>query len=168
MCSSLLHIRLDVRGFLLSSICELLSVPPRVDKIPQCCSVVTTLQQGGNLGFGDTVRERRKQLRLGLREFAQRAGMDPGNLSKIERGRLGAPQSEEALDRICEALEWRPGSDEADALKDQAAIENGQIPAAVLGDEVVMAKMPLLLRTLRNRQLEPEQLDRLIDLIREA
>jgi len=120
------------------------------------------------MGFGDTVRERRKELRLGLREFAQRAGMDPGNLSKIERGRLGAPQSDEILDRICEALEWRPGSDAANALKDQAAIENGQIPAAVLQDEVVMAKMPLLLRTLQNRQLEPEELDRLIELIREA
>jgi transcriptional regulator with XRE-family HTH domain len=118
--------------------------------------------------FGEMVRERRKQLRLGLREFAQRAGMDPGNLSKIERGRLGAPQSEEILDRICEALEWRLGSDAANALKDQAAIENGQIPAAVLQDEVVMAKVPLLLRTLQNRKLEPEQIDRLIDLIRKA
>jgi transcriptional regulator with XRE-family HTH domain len=120
------------------------------------------------MGFGDTVRQRRKELRLGLREFAQRAGMDPGNLSKIERGRLGAPQSDEILDRICEALEWRPGSDAANALKDQAAIENGHIPAAVLQDEVVMAKMPLLLRTLQNRQLEPQELDRLIELIREA
>lgn len=118
--------------------------------------------------FGETVRERRKQLRLGLREFAQRAGMDPGNLSKIERGRLGAPQSEEILDRICEALEWRPGSEEAELLKDQAAIESGQIPAGILQDEVVMAKVPLLLRTLQNRQLDPEQLDRLIELIREA
>ena len=119
------------------------------------------------MGFGDTVRERRKELRLGLREFAQRAGMDPGNLSKIERGRLGAPQSEETLNRICEALEWKQGSDAAGALKAQAAIENGQIPAEFLQDEVVMAKLPLLLRTLQNRQLEPEQLDRLIELIRE-
>lgn len=118
--------------------------------------------------FGETVRERRKGLRLGLREFAQRAGMDPGNLSKIERGRLAAPQAEEILDRICEALEWRCGSDEAKDLKDQAAVENGQIPAAVLSDEVVMAKVPLLLRTVQNKQLEPEQLDRLIELIKQA
>lgn len=118
--------------------------------------------------FGESLRERRKELRLGLREFAQRAGMDPGNLSKIERGRLGAPQSEEILDRICEALEWRRGSEEACTLKDRAAIENGQIPAEILGDEVVMEKVPLLLRTLQNKQLEPEQLERLIEMIREA
>ena len=118
--------------------------------------------------FGESVRERRKELRLGLREFAQRSGMDPGNLSKIERGRLAAPQSEEILNRICGALEWVPGSKEADSLKDHAAAENGQIPEEVLADEIVMAKMPLLLRTVQNKQLEPEQLDRLIELIRDA
>ncbi len=118
--------------------------------------------------FGEMVRERRKELRLGLREFAQRAGMDPGNLSKIERGRLAAPQSDEILNRICGALEWSPESAEADLLTDQTAIENGQIPEEVLGDDVVMAKMPLLLRTVQNKQLEPEQLDRLIEMIREA
>jgi transcriptional regulator with XRE-family HTH domain len=118
--------------------------------------------------FGERLRERRQELRLGLREFAQRAGMDPGNLSKIERGRLAAPQAEEILDRICEALEWRRGSDQANHLKDQAAVENGQIPAAVQSDEVIMAKVPLLLRTVQNKQLEPEQLDRLIELIKDA
>lgn len=120
------------------------------------------------MSFGDALRGRRKELRLGLREFAQRAGMDPGNLSKIERGRLNAPQSEEILNRICDALEWKVGSDEANALKDQAAVENGQIPAAVLEDEVVMTKVPLLLRTLQNKQLDAEQLERLIELIKEA
>jgi len=120
------------------------------------------------MSFGELLRERRKELRLGLREFAQRAGMDPGNLSKIERGRLGAPQSEEILDRICEALEWGRDSEEACNLKDRAAVENGQIPAEILGDEVVMEKVPLLLRTVQNKQLEPEQLERLIEMIREA
>lgn len=120
------------------------------------------------MNFGETVRERRRHLRVGLREFAQRAGIDPGNLSKIERGRLAAPQAEEILDRICAALEWERGSDEANALKDLAAVENGQIPKDVLSDEVVMAKVPLLLRTVQNKQLEADELDRLIELIKEA
>ena len=38
--------------------------------------------------FGELLRARREELRLGLREFAIRADLDPGNLSKIERGRL--------------------------------------------------------------------------------
>ena len=39
--------------------------------------------------FGEMLRKRRKELRLGLREFALKAEMDPGNLSKIERGAWG-------------------------------------------------------------------------------
>ncbi len=118
--------------------------------------------------FGDRVRTRRKELRLGLREFAQRAEMDPGNLSKIERGRLGAPQSEAALNRICSALQYGPGSEDAQGLKDLAAADTGRIPKEVLEDAEVMARMPLLLRTVHNKHLSPEELDRLIEMIKET
>jgi transcriptional regulator with XRE-family HTH domain len=118
--------------------------------------------------FGEMLRSRRKELRLGLREFALRAGMDPGNLSKIERGRLGAPQGDEVLDRICLALEYDLDSEEAQALKDRAIVEAGRIPADVLDDEEVLDRLPVLLRTVRNKKLDPEQLDRLIEMIKEA
>ena len=94
--------------------------------------------------------------------------MYPGNLSKIERGRLAAPQSDDVLNRIYGALEWGRGLEEANALKDEAAVENGQIPEEVLSDEVVMSRVPLLLRTVQNKQLGPEQLDQLIALIKDA
>lgn len=118
--------------------------------------------------FGEALRKRRKELRFGLREFALETEMDPGNLSKIERGRLGAPQSEEILERICRALRWDPGSDEAQNLKDLAAAETGRIPTEILDDQEVMVRMPLLLRTVHNKRLSPEQLDRLIEMIKEA
>ena len=118
--------------------------------------------------FGDMLRNRRRELRLGLREFALRAGMDPGNLSKIERARLGAPQGEEILDRICLALEYDLDSEEAQALKDKAIVEAGRIPAEMMDDDEVLEKLPVLLRTVRNKKLNPEQLDRLIELIKEA
>ena len=118
--------------------------------------------------FGDRLRTRRKELRLGLREFAQEAEMDPGNLSKIERGRLGPPQSEEVLNRICRALEYKPGSEEGRRLKDLAAADTGRIPPEVMEDRDVMARMPLLLRTVHNKQLSPEELDRLIEMIKET
>jgi len=118
--------------------------------------------------FGDQLRKRRKELRLGLRGFALRAGMDPGNLSKIERGRLRAPQSDDVLERICLALEYELGSDEAQALRDLAAAETGRIPPEILDDQEVMVRMPVLLRTVHNKQLSPEELDRLIEMIKEA
>ncbi len=118
--------------------------------------------------FGEMLRSRRKELRLGLREFALRADMDPGNLSKIERGKLGAPQGENVLDRICLALELELGSEEAQALRDRALVEAGRIPAEILDDDEVLERLPVLLRTVRNKKLDPEQLDRLIEMIKEA
>jgi len=118
--------------------------------------------------FGSMLRERRKELRLGLREFALRADIDAGNLSKIERGKLNPPQTCQMLDRICLALEYDTGSQEAEALRDQAAAENGRVPEEILSDADVMSKMPVLLRTVHNKQLSPEQLDKLIEMIKEA
>ena len=83
--------------------------------------------------FGEIVRERRKELRLGLREFALRTELDPGNLSKIERGRLNPPKDLSALNRICVALEYEPGGAMATRVHDLAAIAAGSIPPARLG-----------------------------------
>jgi transcriptional regulator with XRE-family HTH domain len=118
--------------------------------------------------FGEMLKARRKELRLGLREFALRADMDPGNLSKIERAKLGAPQGEDVLNRICLALEMDLGSQEAQALRDKALVEAGRIPSEVMEDEEVLERLPVLLRTVRNKKLDSEQLDRLIEMIKEA
>ncbi|GAG32936.1 unnamed protein product [marine sediment metagenome] len=116
--------------------------------------------------FGSMLRERRKVLRLGLREFALRAEVDAGNLSKIERGKLNPPQTRDALDRICFALEYDPASQEAELLRDRAAAENGRLSEEILADEEIMSRMPVLLRTVHNKQLSAEQLDRLIEMIK--
>lgn len=118
--------------------------------------------------FGEMLKARRKELRLGLREFALRAEMDPGNLSKIERGRLSAPQSENVLNRICLALELDVNSEEAKTFRDRALVEAGRIPSEVMEDEEVLERLPVLLRTVRNKKLDSEQLDRLIEMIKEA
>ncbi len=134
---------------------------------------VVLLVQHTNTGgavdiFGGMLRERRKELRLGLREFALRADVDAGNLSKIERGKLNPPQTREILDRICLALEYDTRSQEAVALRDQAAAENGRVPEEIVSDADVLSKMPVLLRTVHNKQLSPDQLDKLIEMIRDA
>ncbi|MBV9111082.1 MAG: helix-turn-helix domain-containing protein [Gemmatimonadetes bacterium] len=118
--------------------------------------------------FGRLIQDRRRELRLTLRDFAARAGMDPGNVSKIERGRLAPPQDEGILTRICLALEYEPGDPAAQQLRDVAASQNGRIPADILSNDEVMAQMPILLRTVNNRQLSAEQVERLIEMIRDA
>lgn len=116
--------------------------------------------------FGAFVRERRSEMRLSLRAFALRAAMDPGNLSKIERGRESPPQDEGVLDRICAALEL--GAEACQQLKAHAQVENGRIPNEVLSNEELMARMPVLLRTVNNQPLTDEQLEALIEAIRRA
>ena len=117
--------------------------------------------------FGQLVQARRAEIRLTLRDCAIRAQLDPGNLSKIERGRLAPPQDSAVLERLMEALELS-GSDRARELMDTALTESGRIPHDILSNEEVMAAMPIFLRTVNNKQLEGAQIDRLIELIRNA
>lgn len=116
--------------------------------------------------FGAMVRDRRGELRLTLRAFAEQAAIDPGNLSKIERGREKPPQEEAVLDRICAALELEGSA--ARELKDIALVENGRIPTDMLENEELMARMPVLLRTVNNQPLTDEQLAALVKAIQDA
>lgn len=118
--------------------------------------------------FGEAIKARRSQLRLTLREFAKRSEMDPGNASKIERGRLAPPQGEETLARIATALELPEGSDERQLLLDLAAVGNGRVPTDILTDEDAIARLPVLFRTIRNKSFDGEKLDKLIQAIKEA
>lgn len=118
--------------------------------------------------FGEAIKARRAELRLTLREFAKRSEMDPGNASRIERGRLAPPQAAEVLARIAYALELEEGSTERENLFDLAAAANGRVPADILSDEEAMARLPVLFRTIRNKSFDAEKLDKLIQSIREA
>ncbi len=118
--------------------------------------------------FGEAIKARRAQLRLTLREFARRSEMDPGNASKVERGRLAPPQTEETLARIATALELPGGSDERQLLLDLAAAGNGRVPTDILTDEDAMARLPVLFRMIRNKSFDGEKVDKLIRSIKEA
>ncbi len=118
--------------------------------------------------FGDLVRTSRAALRLSLRAFAEKAGMDPGNASRLERGRMAPPEDQDVLDRIASALEFKQGTPEHERLMDLAAAAKGRVPQDLLSDEEVAAKLPILFRTLRSKPLSGEQLEKLIDSIRKA
>ena len=121
-----------------------------------------------NNDFGGFIKARRAGLRLSLRSFAERAGLDAGNASRLERGLAPAPASEEVLGRIASALDIREGTPEYHQLTDLAAAAKGRIPADLLTDEAVAARLPILFRTLRSKPLNGEQLEKLIDSIRQA
>ncbi len=105
--------------------------------------------------FGPLVRRRRGEVQLSLRACARNSAMDPGNLSKIERGLECPPQDELVLDRICTALSLDPV--EARQLKDIALLDNGRIPNDILENENLMEKMPALLRPTNRHRLSTER-----------
>ncbi|MGH9894186.1 MAG: helix-turn-helix domain-containing protein [bacterium] len=121
-----------------------------------------------NRDFGEFIRLRRATLRLSLRSFAEKAELDPGNASRMERGRVAPPASADVLDRIASALELRRGSPEYQQLIDLAAAAKGRIPQDLLSDEEVASRLPILFRTLRSKPLSSEQLEKLIESIRRA
>ncbi len=119
--------------------------------------------------FGEYfAKMRRERAGVSLREFCANNALDPGNISKLERGRVAVPQSTEILERYAEALEIRRGSDDWGRFFDLAAAESGRIPDDLLSDAEVAGKLPVLFRTLRGERVTDEQMKGLIDLIKRA
>ena len=116
--------------------------------------------------FGEYFKARRKKLGLTLRRFCLENGLDPGNISKIERGRARPPQGQR-LEHYAQLLQLENGSDEWYEFFDLAAAARGQIPED-LCDEEVVDKLPILFRTLRGQKVPDEQLEELVRLLRKT
>src|SRR5579863_3122849 len=70
------------------------------------------LHVAAKVRFGAFFRAKRNALGLRLREFCRRYGFDPGNISRLERGLLPPPRSQEALQAYAEALRLAPNSED--------------------------------------------------------
>jgi transcriptional regulator with XRE-family HTH domain len=116
--------------------------------------------------FGEFIKNRRIDKGLGLREFCKQIEMDASNWSKVERGVLSPPQDEEKLRNIANALGIRFRSKEWKEMKDLANNDAGIIPADFLSDKKVLDSLPMFFRTIRSEKPTPEELDKLINIIR--
>ena len=116
--------------------------------------------------FGEFIKERRIAKSIGLREFCKRLEIDASNWSKIERGLLAPPQDGGRLRKIARVLEIKIGSSLWKEMKDKANIDAGIIPEDILSDEKVLTSLPMFFRTIRSEKPTPEDLDKLIDMIK--
>lgn len=116
--------------------------------------------------FGEFIKEKRINKGISLREFCKRLEMDASNWSKIERGLLAPPQDEQRLKEIARALDIKFGSSLWKEMKDKANIDAGIIPEDILSDEKVLNSLPIFFRTIRSEKPTPEELDKLINMIR--
>ena len=116
--------------------------------------------------FGEYFKARRRALGFTLRRFCQEKGLDPGNLSRMERGLLPPPRGREKLEEYAAYLGLVKGTDEWYQFFDLAHAASGQIPKELLEDEELVNKLPVLFRTLRGQKVTDDQLDKLIEMIR--
>lgn len=117
--------------------------------------------------FGELFRRKRLALGLSLRQFCLQHSLDPGNISKLERGRLAPPQHDK-LEEYARRLGIPEGSDDWYRFFDLAAAEAGRIPRDIMSDEEAVEKLPLLFRTLRGEKIPDEQLDELVSKLKGA
>lgn len=122
----------------------------------------------GAKAFGELFKKRRLGIGLSLREFCRRNGLDPGNTSKLERGRLAPPADRKKLEAYAGVLDLEEGSDEWREFIDLGLVCAGRIPEEVLSDEELVKRLPMIVRTVSGRRLTEEQLDDLVEKIRNA
>ena len=118
--------------------------------------------------FGDFFKECRMSLGKTLRQFCIDNGLDPGNISKLERGILPPPQSREKLEGYARLLNIKKGSDDWYTFFDLAAAGSGKIPEDIMSEKNLVNNLPILFRTLRGQKVPNSKLEELIKKIKGA
>jgi len=117
------------------------------------------------LTFGEFFKQKRMELRKTLREFCREHELDPGNISKLERGRVQPPQGRERLLEYAKYLQLN--DDERQTFQDLAAIGANRIPEDLTEAEIA-GRLPLFFRTIRGKDFSEEKLRELAKKIAES
>lgn len=118
--------------------------------------------------FGKILKELRIEKKFSLREICKLTNYDPSNWSKIERGVISPPSEEKTLRKWARILGLSQKSKEFQEFIDRARIAQGIIPRDILSRKDAVKCMPAFFRTLRNEKPTKEEIDRLIEIIRNA
>lgn len=118
--------------------------------------------------FGKRFKQLRQKTGKTLRQFCLEHNLDPGNYSKLERGKSLPPKSREKLKNLANFLNIEEGSDEWYNFFDDAAACSGTIPKYIMDDEELSVKLPLVFRTIRGERVDSKKLKQLAEIIRRA
>jgi len=117
--------------------------------------------------FGELLKKLRvTEARMGLRAFADLIDMKPSNLSNIERDRIPPPAGRKRIDGICDALGLPREDPRRERLFDLAAKAKNRIPADVADAVKGQPGIPVLVRTVANKQLSEKKLAELAEYIK--
>lgn len=118
--------------------------------------------------FGKFFKELRQRTGSTLRQFCLENDLDPGNISKIERGKTNPPNSQEILERYAACLKIKEGGNDWYNFFDYAAASSGKIPQHIMNEKESVEKLPFVFRTLRGQKVSKDNLKELAELIGKA
>ncbi|PJE67703.1 hypothetical protein COU95_00910 [Candidatus Shapirobacteria bacterium CG10_big_fil_rev_8_21_14_0_10_40_9] len=127
---------------------------------------MTKSQVSTSTTFGEFFRQKRLSLGLTLRAFCERYGYDPGNISRLERNILLPTLSDEKLAGYASALKIERDSEEWVVFHDLAHAAKGKIPSDLRNDDEIAKMLPAFFRTMRNKKIDKEKLEKLIELLK--
>lgn len=130
------------------------------------CGIFTPHMNKNLHKFGQILKELRISNDFSLREICRKVSYDPSNWSKIERGKFPPPSDRETLRIWAGALNLSKGSRQFEEFVDQATVAQGIIPSDVLKEQKILQSLPAFFRTLRNKKPSKEEIDKLIELIK--
>ena len=116
--------------------------------------------------FGEFIKDKRIARDISLRRFCQSIDYDASNWSKVERGLLAPPQDEDRLEKIAEVLGIKKHSDEWQEMMDLAKVSANKLPDDISSDKKIVDALPLFFRTVRSEKPSPEDLDKLVALLK--
>lgn len=116
--------------------------------------------------FGEFFRSKRIAAGLTLRAFCERYGYDPGNISRLERNILSPTLEDGKLAGYAAALKIPRDGEEWVMFCDLAHTAKGQIPEDLKSDEDTANLLPAFFRTMRNKKLDKDKLEKLVELLK--
>lgn len=120
-----------------------------------------------NMTFGSYFKQKRMVLKKTLRQFCLENKLDPGNISKLERGILNPPQHNK-LEEYAKILEISKDSDEWFEFFDLAAAYTGVLPEDLKQDKNLLKKLPVFFRTMRGDKISDEMFEEIIEKVKET
>lgn len=126
----------------------------------------TKMNNNACAAFGEFVKAVRLKNEITAREAAEDSGILPSNFSKMEHGLLAPPQNGAKQRKIATAIGLAVGSEEEARFFDLAGFAVGATPVDV--SEIISREeaLPLLLRTIGNKRLGTNEIERLVSIVR--
>ena len=117
--------------------------------------------------FHELFKKRRMEIGT-VREFAKHSGLDAAYVSRLENGVTLPPKDGVKLANLASSLGIAEDTNEWLEFMDLAAVAKNELPEDLRDDERVAKVLPAFYRTLRNKEFDEAELEKLLDLIRES